>query len=120
VQFVLGGGPILSLSPGRLLVVYSVLALLPHGWAMFTYDRYWHSIAPLTTVLLVSLLVALGRRRKWSWWALLTFDLAVGVSFVINGGSSVAAAFLVVRLGLLFSRPVRRYVRIPAPPVVSP
>lgn len=72
-------------------------------------------------LLFVVPLVALARRKRWGWILLVFLSglLVVSEPFDFNG--PVALSLDVIRLGLLLSPPIRRYVGVakPAPPPAS-
>ncbi len=92
------------------LTVYAVLHMLPFAWAAATWDGFWTSVAPFSTLLALAVLVALLHRRRWAWLALIALDALVLVSFVWDPADAVAFVMAAARLALLLSPPIRAYV----------
>lgn len=91
-------------------VAYVTAAVLPHLWALVTYDEYWRSAAPATAGFMSCFLVALVSGRKWAWIALVLLDIAVLGAIVAAGGPLPAGLLAAIRLGILLSPRVRRHV----------
>ena len=101
------------------LGVYAVLHMLPFVWSAATWDGFWTSVAPFSTLLALGVLVALFRRRRWAWVVLFALDVLVLVSFIWDPADAVAFVTAAVRLALLLSPPVRSYLE-QSEPRVSP
>jgi len=97
------------------LTLYAVLHMLPFAWAAATWDGFWASVAPFSTLLALAVLVALLRRRRWAWLALIALDVVVLVSFVWEPGAAVGFVMAAAGLALLLSPPIRAYVRAREP-----
>jgi len=96
------------------LTLYAVLHMLPFAWAAATWDGFWTSVAPFCMLLALAVLVALLRRRRWAWLALIALNALVLVSFVWEP-DAVGFVLTAPPLALLLSPPIRAYVRARGP-----
>jgi hypothetical protein len=92
------------------LALYGVLLTSPFAWAAATNDSFWTSVAPVATLLVLAVLVALLAGKRWAWVLLVALEALVGLSVLWGAVSVFIAAKAAVGLGLLLSPPVRRHV----------
>jgi hypothetical protein len=93
-----------------LLGLYLLLSVAPFVWAALTWDDFWSSVAPFSTLLALAVLLALLRRHRWAWALLVLLDASVILSYLWDPADVVALAMAIARLGLLLSPPIRSYV----------
>ena len=103
-------GWVAALRRHRALAVYAVLQMLPFAWSAATWDGFWTSVAPFSTLLALGVLIALLRRRRWAWIALIALDTFILVSFLWDPADAIAFVLAAARLALLLSPPIRGYV----------
>ena len=95
------------------VATYVVLAAAPFVLAA-THAWFWtheHSTAPLAGVVVAAVLIALLFRRRWAWWLLVAFAVAVLVSFAVDFTTVPALLVNLASFALLLSPQMRRYVR---------
>jgi hypothetical protein len=93
------------------LAGYLILAAVPFVYAAF-HARFYRNTAELSsTILEVSVLLALVRHRRWAWALLIVFHAIVLVSPAWGSHSTpLFIAVNVMALVLLLSGPMRYYV----------
>ena len=90
--------------------------MFPFVWSAATWDGFWTSVAPFSTLLTLGVLIALLRGRRWAWVVLIGLDALVLVSYVWDPADALAIALAAARLALLLSQPIRGYVAAPGGP----
>ena len=92
------------------LALYAALHVFPFVWSAVTWDDYWSSIAPFSTLLALGVLVALLRGHRWAWIVLVALNALSVVSYLWDPADALALVMTVLRLALLLSPPVRGFV----------
>lgn len=93
-----------------LLAIYVVLSVVPIAVAV-SHASFWDSAgAPVASLISLALVVALVRGSRAAWLLLLLFDLALIASLVWAPAELMFVAIVVVRVALLLSPPLRRFV----------
>jgi hypothetical protein len=98
-----------------LLGLYVALVAIPIVYAATTVNvfsvRYAYFWAALVVV--IGLVTALLRRRRWAWLVLLVFEASVLISFAWDWAGIPNFVLVVVRVAILTSPHVRHYVGSP-------
>ena len=92
------------------LGLYAVLHLFPFVWSAVTWDDYSSSLAPYATLLALGVLVALLLGHRWAWVVLVAVNALIILSYLSDPADALALVMTVLRLALLLSPPVRRFV----------
>jgi hypothetical protein len=85
------------------------------------HSEFWqrrHDTAPVASILVLLATTALLARHRWAWWVFVILSVtglpsyvAYGVTHDWNWATSLGLLVGFVQLALLFSAPMRRYVR---------
>lgn len=98
-----------------LLAAYALLYLGPFAWAAVTWDGFWSSVAPFSSLLALALLVALLRQHGWAWTVLVLLHVIALASYLWDEGDAIALVMIAGGLLILLAAPIRRYARISQP-----
>jgi len=103
---------ILTVAP--LLVAAVRLLLSTHNHRVPVGQTVGTSVVVYTLLFIVPL-VGLTRQKRWGWILLVFLSSLLLASEPFHFNGSVALSLDVIRLGLLLSPPIRRYVGLPKP-----
>jgi hypothetical protein len=92
------------------LALYAALMAAPFAVAVVTWDDFWTSLAPVSALLALLVVVALARRRRWAWFVLVAFDAAILVSYAWDPAGPLSFVMTAAGLALLLAPPVRGHV----------